>query len=44
MCKTMEDMRNEAELRRVKEATLNMIMNGELTHEEIVKCARLTLD
>lgn len=44
MCKAMEDMRNEAELKRAKEDALRMLAGGKLTHEEIAEYAGLTLD
>ena len=44
MCRAMEDMRNEAELKRAKEIALRLLVNGKLTHEEVAECAGLTLE
>jgi len=44
MCRAMEDMRNEAELKRAKEVALRLLVNGKLTHEEVAECAGLTLE
>ena len=44
MCKAMEDMRNEAELKRAREVALRMLADGELSHEKIAKYSGLTLE
>ena len=44
MCKTMEDMRNEAALEKGKRTALNMLALGKLSYEEIAQCTELSLD
>ena len=44
MCKAMEDMRNEAALRKSEEIALRLINMGKLSHEEIAEASGLALD
>ena len=44
MCKAMEDMRNEAALRRSKEIAMRMIKDGTLSLEKIAEFSGLALE
>ena len=44
MCKSREDMRNEAALRKSKEIALRMINVGKLSLEEIAEYSGLPLE
>lgn len=44
MCKIMEDMRNEAELKGVKKTAMRMIQAGKMPLEDIADYTELPLD
>lgn len=44
MCKAMEEMRKDAEMKRAKEVALRMLVVGKISHEEIAEYVGLTLD
>lgn len=44
MCKAMEDMRNETELRKAREIALKLIARKSLSYEEIAEDTNLSLD
>ncbi len=44
MCKSMEEMRNEADLTARKNIAFNLINIGKLSFEEIAKCSELSLE
>ena len=44
MCKAMEDMRNETELRKAREIALKLITKGKLSCEEIADATGLSIE
>lgn len=44
MCKAMEDMRNETELRKAREIALKFITKGKLSCEEIADATGLSIE
>lgn len=44
MCKSMEEMRNETELRKAREIALNLITKGKLPFEEIADATSLSIE
>lgn len=44
MCKSMEDMRNEADLAAKKKIALNLIRKEIMSYEDIAECAELSME
>ena len=44
MCKSMEDMRNEADLAAKKKIALNLIRKEVMSYEDIAECAELSME